>query len=429
MVKNIRLINPNMARVDGYFYSFNEETDVMIRKADDGTLAFSYPLDTPISQEVTSLEHDGESFWTMENISGTPSAGFRIRRWVIENFVMVLQQTFTFASNVTDTFQSSAFTVEHYDGTLTSGAVENTSTFNVSFDPSVFSLLTPGTKMFIGPSTKAGFVGEFESVTVNSTGAGNQVTVSSPLSNGFVSGNKIVFSKNLWFFNENFQTTTGVGALYKARALDGTVLGRTQGGAFVGINAATYHSLTSFTGALAVNNKPYLVFIRTTNLLFVDVLNSNLPIELSALQNNLSADTTSVFPVFDMGIEGETIFRAQLKFNINGSETTETTYNYQLASFVPFPTAIALTATPAILPADSGASNSLIVATVTDQYNLPFVTSPASTIQFSTSGGGTGSGLSSTGQIALDGNGQATVTYTTGNTAGLVTISATVTIA
>jgi len=96
---------------------------------------------------------------------------------------------------------------------------------------------------------------------------------------------------------------------------------------------------------------------------------------------------------------------------------------------VPFPTAIALTATPAILPADSGASTSVIVATVTDQYALAFVTSPASTIQFSTAGGGSGSGLSDTGQIALDGSGQATVTYTTGDTAGLVTISATVTIA
>jgi len=325
MVKNIRLINPNMVRVDGYFYSFNEETDVMIQKADDGTLAFAYPLDTTISQEVTSIEHDGESFWTMENIDGTASNGFRIRRWVIENFVMVLQSTFTFASDSNDTFESSAMTVEHYEGTLTSGAVENTTTFNVSFDTDVFALLTPGTKMFIGPSSKSGFVGEDESVTVNSTGAGNQVTVSAPLTNGYVSGNKVSFTKNLWFFSQNFQTTLGVGALYKASALDGTILSRTQSGAFVDIDATTYHELDSFTGSLATNNKPYLVFVRTTNLLFVDVLNSNLPIELSALQNNLSIDTTTVFPVFDMGIEGETIFRLQKNFNIRHIIQTNST--------------------------------------------------------------------------------------------------------
>ncbi len=429
MVKNIRFLNPNMDRIGIYFYGFDEETDVMIQKADDGTLAFSYPLDTTISQQITSLEHDGESFWTMENIDGTAANGFRIRRWLISNFVMVLQNTFTFASNATDTFESEAFTVEHYQGTLTSGATENTITFNVSFDSNIFALLTPGTKMFMGPSSKVGFVGESESVTVNSTGGGNLITVSSPLSQGYSSGDTVVFTKNIWFFNENFQTTLGVGALYKANSLSGGILGRTQGGAFVSVNATTYHEVDSFTGVLVTNNKPYLVFIRTTNLLFVDVLNSNLPIELSAVQNNLSADTTEVFDVSDIGIEGDTIFRLQLKFNINGAESTETTFNYQLATFVPFPTAIAITATPAILAADSGASTSAILATVTDQYALPFVTSPASTIQFSTTGGGTGSSLSDTGQISLDSSGQASVTYTTGNAAGLVTISATVTIA
>ena len=112
MVQNIRLINPNMARDGGYFYSFNEETDVMVQKTDDGTLAFAYPLDTPIPREVTSTIFDGESFWTQENISATAADGFRIRRWVIENFVMVLQQTFTFASDSNDTFESSALTVE-----------------------------------------------------------------------------------------------------------------------------------------------------------------------------------------------------------------------------------------------------------------------------------------------------------------------------
>lgn len=428
MVQNIRLINPNMTRVGSYFYSFNEETDIMVQKADDGTLAFSYPLDTPITQEISSLEHDGESFWTMENIDGVVSNGFRIRRWLISNFVMVLQSTFTFDTDATDTFQSNAFTIEHYEGILTSGAIENTNTFNVSFDTTIFNLIIPGTRLFLGPSSKTGFVGESEAVTVNSTGSGNQITLTSSLTNGFVSGDKVVFSKNIWIFNENFQKTLGVGAIYKASISSGAVQSRDQGGAFLGIESATFHEVDSFTGALALFNKPYVVFIRTTNLLFLNPNDSNLIIELSAVQNNLNVATTVVFSVFDMGIEGDTIFRLQQNFNINGTESSSSTFNYQLATFRPFPTAIAITATPAILAADSGASTSLILATVTDQYALAFVTSPASTIQFSTSGGGTGANLSDTGQISLDSNGQASVTYTTGDAAGLVTISATVTI-
>jgi hypothetical protein len=206
MVKNIRLINPNMVRVGSYFYSFNEETDVMIQKADDGTLAFSYPLDTALgsNEEITSLEHDGESFWTMGNIDGTPANGFNIRRWVIDDFVMVLQQSFQFVSGVTDTFESKAFTVEHYEGTLVSGALENTTTFSVSFATDIFALLTPGTTMFIGPSGKAAFVGQSQRVTVNGTGSGNVVTVSAPLTVGFIAGDTIVFSKNIWLFNDHY---------------------------------------------------------------------------------------------------------------------------------------------------------------------------------------------------------------------------------
>jgi hypothetical protein len=427
MVQNIRFLNPNMTRVGAYFYSFNEETDIMIQKADDGTLAFSYPLDTTIPYEVSSLEYDGESYWTMENFSGTPAEGFRIRRWIIDNFVMVLQDTFSFETDSNDTFEADAFTIEHYEGTITSGASAGSSNFTVAFDTDIFNLITPGTRMFIGPSTVGGYVGESETVTVGSTVGTNEINISSPLTNSYIADNPVIFMKNLWVFNKHYLKTLDVGALYKISSLDGSILSRDSGGAYKDIKAATFHELDSFTGSLAVYNKPYLVFIRTTNLLFVDINDSNLPIELSAVQNNLSVDTTEVFDVYDMGIVGDTIFRLQEKFNINGSETTHA-YNYQLATFRPFPTAIAITATPAILPADPGGASSLIEATVTDQYALPYDTDPSATIQFSTTGGGAGSGLSNTGQIALDGNGQAEVTYTTGDTAGLVTISAVVTI-
>ncbi len=432
MVKNIRLLNPNMARVGGYFYSFDHQTDTMIQKADDGTLAFAYPLDTPVSQPISDLEHDGQSFWTMENISGTPAEGFRIRRWVIENFVMVLQQTFNYASDGNDTFESEAFTVERYTSFLATGASENTSVIQVSYDADIFSLLTPGTRMFVGPSTRqspSDFRGQFQAVTVNSTNpATKQVTLTAPLTVGFLGGDTVVFSKNIWFLNQNFQTTLGVGALYKSESLNGNLLLRQQGGAFKDVNAATFHTVASFTGTLATFNKPYLIYINTNNLLFVNVNDDNLTTELSAIQNNLNNLTTQVFEVFDLGVEGDTIFRLQLQFNINGVESTESTYNYQLATFRPFPIAIAITADPAVLPADSGASTSDLEATVTDQYGLAFVTLPAATIQFATAGGGAGSSLDNTGQISLDPFGKATNVYNTGEDAGLVTISAEVTI-
>ena len=431
MVKNLRLLYPNMTRVGSYFYSFDHQADTMLQKTDDGTLAFAYPLDTPVTEEVNSLEFDGESFWTMEDIDGTASNGFRIKRWTIENFVMVLQQTFNFATDATDTFESKAFTIEKYEAIVSSGGNELTSSFTVSFGSDIFDLITPGTRMFLGPSSKASptnFVGQSQAVTVGSTvSATKTINTTAPLVVGFSAGDTVVFNKSIWFFSENYLKTLAVGGLYKVNSLDGSILLRQQGGAFLTVNAAGFHEVSSFISPLTAFNKPYLLFIRTNNLLFLNVNDVNLTTELSAIQNNLSPDTTTVHTVFDFGIQNDTIFRLQKVCNINGTPSSEGDHNYQLATFKPFPTAIAITATPAILPADSGTSSSVIVATVTDQYALAFVTSPASTITFGTSGGGSGSSIP-TGAQTLDSAGQASVSYTTGDTAGLVTISAVVTL-
>lgn len=428
MIQNIRLEKKNMVRIDGYFYSFDEETDSVIQKTDDGTLAFAYPLDTPISREVFSLEYDGESFWTLEHSSVTPADGFVIKRWVISNFVMILQQTFSFLTNATDTFESSAFTIEKYEGTLTIGTI-GPNGINASppieirlvYDSDIFDLIGPGTRIRVGPNA----AGLSETVTVTSTDGGSQndVVLSATLTNTYELGNKVIFSNNLWFFNEHFLKTLDVGGLYKINYLDGAIKSRTQGGVFIGIEGCAFHEVTNFTGSLASFNNDYLIFIRTNNLLFIDVLDSNLVTNLSSIQNNLSKDTTEVYTIFDLAIEGDTLFRLQNKFNINGTETTSTTFNYQLATFEPFPTAISLTAVPAILPADSGGSTSLITAKVTDQYLLPFGGGTA-TITMTTTGGGTPSNVSPSGPQSLTATGIRTVTYTTGDIAGLVTISA-----
>jgi len=432
MIQNVRLLNGNFARVDGYFYSFDEATDTMIQKTDDGTLAFAYPLDTPISREVIDLTYDGESWWTMEHISGTASDGFVIKRWIIANFVMVLQQTFTFATDSNDTFESDAFAIETYETTITNfGQESNNQLQLLQLTPDVFSQITSGTTLFLGPSTKAGFEGEFLRVTASSTNpATKTVTLTSNKSVGFTNGDPAVFSKHIWLFNQNFLQETGTGALYKINLLDGNILSRTKGGAFKDIEASDFVDLTDVfdvTSPLNSFNLPsYLIFIRTNNLLFIDVLDSQLTTSLSSIQNNLSPDTTEVYPVFDLAIEGDTFFRLQKKFNINGQESSESTFNYQLATFKPFPTAIALSAVPAIIPADSN-STSLVTAVVTDQYALPYIQTPAAQITFETSGGGNDSGLDNPGPKDLF-QGTADVTYEAGETAGLVTISAEVTI-
>jgi len=424
MIQNIRLIHPNMARTGGYFYSIDNNTNNLIQKTDDGTLAFSYPLDTPVGSEVKCLQFDGQSWWSLEWINaGAENQGFRIRRWLIQNFVLVLQQTFNYPSNATDTFNVQSFAIENYPNTLAAGAGSGATSIFVNYDATRYGFLSPGTRLFLGPSVSSG---NSEQAIVASLGpGGNQVQLTAPLVNSYSTNDPITFSNHIWFFSDNFLTQLGIGGLYKAAIADGSIISRTSGGAFIQVFASGFTIVSSFVGALATHNKPFLIFMRTNSLLFSDVAQPNYFTELSAIQNNLASNTTTVNTVYALGINGNTIFRLQLAFNINGTDSTETTFNYQLSTFKPFPTAIALTAVEAVLPASSGAATSTVTATVTDQYLLPF-NRPASTITFTTSGGGAGSGLAPTGAITLNAQGQAQVIYTTGNTAGLVTITATV---
>ena len=65
-----------MTVIDGYFYMFDEQWDSLIQKLDDGTVSFTYPLDTLISNPIKSLEFDGINFWTLEG-------SVVVRKWKI----------------------------------------------------------------------------------------------------------------------------------------------------------------------------------------------------------------------------------------------------------------------------------------------------------------------------------------------------------
>ena len=89
--ENVTLRKRNFVMVDGYFYMIDEDIDSLIVKTDDGTQAYSYPLDTTITDQIVSLEYDGRNFWTLENLAGN---NLRIRKWYLDNYVCKLRTTF-----------------------------------------------------------------------------------------------------------------------------------------------------------------------------------------------------------------------------------------------------------------------------------------------------------------------------------------------
>ena len=82
--ENIRLRKQNFTVVEGYFWMVDEDTDSVVVKTDDGSIAFSYPLDTTITETVKSLEYDGYNIWTLR---ATDTDEVTIDRWYISNYV------------------------------------------------------------------------------------------------------------------------------------------------------------------------------------------------------------------------------------------------------------------------------------------------------------------------------------------------------
>lgn len=92
--RNVRFVDKNIAFDGNYFYNLDNSTNTIVQKTDDGTIAFSYPLNFSASQEVITMHYEGKDrpsslnggcFWTLENRPS--SAGITIRRIVMDNFL------------------------------------------------------------------------------------------------------------------------------------------------------------------------------------------------------------------------------------------------------------------------------------------------------------------------------------------------------
>jgi hypothetical protein len=400
--ENITLRKRNVVMVDGYFYMMDEALDNLIVKTDDGTQAFSYPLDTTISTEVSSLEYDGRNFWTLENLAGSD---IRIRRWYINNYVLKLRDTFNLVETGSNKYESNAFTVEHYhiefDGTEPAGQ----SILSITDG----SKLSSGMTVTLGPNSS----GQVEEATVNSAGA-DFVQINGTTTYAYTSGDPITFYKNIWIFND-YDGLNSTGALYKFSAYTGSLVTKYSGGAYSDIEACTFYDMSDVYGA----GSDAICYVKGTNIIFLnpDDINNSFG---SMVMDNVEDDNATVIPIYDMTIEGDNVYRLQLKATYYGTTYTfaDTNYSYQLSTLNPFITSISLSADPAILPADL-VSSSQITAIVKDQFLNPI----ASKLVYFTDDDA--NGYIVTSPVGTDSNGVATTNYKAGSTANEVRITAT----
>lgn len=360
MYENITLRKRNFVMVDGYFYMIDENTDSLIVKTDDGTQAYSYPLDTTITNEIISLEYDGRNFWTLENLAGND---LRIRKWYLDNYVCKLRTSFDLLESGSHKYESNAFTVEHYHRTFSSDEAADQTVLNINDN----SKLSSGMKMTLGPSTAIGYEGNIEEVTVNSTGVGT-VNINGSTTHGYDSGDPIVFFNNIWVFND-WDGLAATGALYKFSAYTGAFVTKYSGGAYSDIRACTFYDMSDVYGS----DSDAICYIKGTNTIFLDPDDLNASFG-SMVMDNVEDDQATIIPVYDLTIEGSNVYRLQRKATYYGDTYSfaDGAYSYQLSTLKPFITSISLSADPAILPAD-GVSLSAITAIVKNQFLLPIV--------------------------------------------------------
>lgn len=346
---NINFRKPNMTITGGYFYMMDDSWDSLVEKVDDGDISFTYPLSVLITSTVTSLEHDGINFWSMQNITG----GVSIKRWQIENSIVELKDTFDFTPN----FVSETFTVEHYHDTLASGV---TASGTVIYLNNYISIVSSGISLTLGPNSS----NQYEEVDVN-TVSGSAIILISGTQNSYDSGDSVNFYNHLWIFN-----SYGNGTLHKVDAYIGSNIITYSGSEYDNTTACTFARVTGpFSSAVDA-----LVYEKDANLKFLNI--NTMSLYESMIMDNLRADGVTHIKVYDLAIYGKTVYRLQDEAAYYGvNNDWGALYNYQISPIRSFVDSIVVTAYPTIVPAN-GYNVLEVTAVVKDQYDEGIVYKP-----------------------------------------------------
>jgi len=408
---NINLTKPHVMFKEGYFYMFDDDTGMLLQKTDDGITSFSYPLDNLLSKVVVSAEYDGVNFWSME--VGDTTGTLVIKRWRIENYICKLQETVPIVSP-SHVFNSTAFTVEHYHCTINGSYSVGSTIINVNgtlnSPDDLPGELLPGMTVTIGPN----ILGKFETINVQYVD-GNEITLTDPLENAYSNTDNLLFYNNFWLFNNANGTDINNAALYKISAYSGSVLATFPSAIYTDIKATTFSEISHFDAIGTVNA---LLYVKATNLLFVNIRSATLEYYGSMTMDNIDTDQLNVFDVYDLFVRDHDVFRLQLIATYFAQTEAWSRYNYQPATFNTMVSSIGLTASPNVLAAN-GISTSTITARVRDQFSQPV---QGRLVYFETEG----DGVIVDGQeiVNSDQNGEAVTTFRSGIVAELAVVLA-----
>lgn len=253
---------------------------------------------------------------------------------------------------------SQTISVEGYNTTLCSGVIVNDNHICVN---DYYDTVISGADVRVGPTSSGTY--QYKYITSVS---GSKLYTDSSFSDNVLSGTAVEIANSVWVFNDYSFESSDPGSLYRFTANDISYLGHYDDIEYAGIGASTF--LSDAVKAFKVNDTPALVYVKSTNLKFMDVRNlSN--VEFMTM-DNIRTDGTTVLPIYDLSVYNDVAFRLQDEATYYGVNNTWSNYNYQVSPIRRFVDSITVAADSSILNSD-GVSVVDISSTVFDQYNDP----------------------------------------------------------
>ena len=420
--ENVRLNKTNFTTDGVFFYFMSETQQALICKSDDGTVAFSFALDTTISYQIKEMHYDGIFFWTLEDhkTGGGVVDGFVIRKWAIENGICKHITSHSFVDDVSHTYRATAFAVEHYESSVGLGNNPGSGIGYTGVDVLDEIFLYDTSRINVGdilyfvkrwtPAHKRYGTTNIEQLYVNSIISSTKVEFSTatqedPYADGFgwrgkdasssptepLPPDEVYWTKYLWVLNE-YTGKTATPALYKINAYNGSNIAQYSGTQYGSVGGSVFYvkyntdtnsgndlSLTFNTSidndATRGGRQAYVLYIKSSSGIFFNVTTTET--DRSLLVDNVKVDTITLWTLYDMTLFGigDDVILLRLQNgttykNLAGTYVDDSwsTYNYDRTLLKRHAKSVAVTAEPSIVPINI-TDAATITAHVKDQYN------------------------------------------------------------
>jgi len=412
--ENIQVTYPNFCEGPqaGTFCTIDQAavTTTMRVKNDTGALISEYSLSSSIINDVVGFEYVGPrgltafldelTFFTFERVS---ASSVMIKRWEtrVNNLTLNLKQQIVKNTTGNYSYDVDSACVEYYEREFD---VANPGGINyIEMDD--LSNVTPGTKLFLGPSSDADNIGATEQATVSYVSAG-KVYLLSNLTYQYIIGDSIAFYNYAYVFSKiGYAGDASKGSLFQLNANNGNIDNVVFDGIYQNVSASKWAPYMGAVGAVMSNN---LIYVDPYNY-YINTRSQNL--------NNLENDKKTSIPVKDLVFYDSTFYKLMSKINLRNDDGTETTedwssYNYQQDTILPYTNCTQMYTNSAVLIGE-GASTDFTVK-VTDQFGVGLL-GVAVTVSID-SGDPNGELDPLDGQIITDSNGEAAIGYESGTT-------------